>query len=184
MVFLDVWVYFVRRLIFVAMWLITRWYTHYWCSQLDANWHGGFPSHVLGSHLGWMKTEGLPWNSLAPLVVFTGAFEIQGPRMTRMTRMTMWYDVYLPSAPAAATGSNTKPPRFSCLLPPLPLFSPFQVPRWRGLWEFNRSGLQRLHMRWRYSSTWGGFHKWGYLKWDGFIMENPIKMDDSGVPLF
>ena len=34
--------------------------------------------------------------------------------------------------------------------------------------------------------TYGGFHKWGYPKMDGLndIMENLIKLDDLGVPLF
>ena len=30
----------------------------------------------------------------------------------------------------------------------------------------------------------GGFHKWGSPKIDGFIRQNPITMDDLGVPLF
>jgi hypothetical protein len=29
-----------------------------------------------------------------------------------------------------------------------------------------------------------GFHKWGYPVAGWFIMGNPIKMDDLGVPLF
>ena len=30
--------------------------------------------------------------------------------------------------------------------------------------------------------SYGGFHKW-YPKMDGFIRENPVKMDDLGVPM-
>ena len=32
--------------------------------------------------------------------------------------------------------------------------------------------------------TFGGFHKWGYPEMDGLLRENPIEMDDLGVPPF
>ena len=34
------------------------------------------------------------------------------------------------------------------------------------------------------TKTYGCFQKWGYPKWMVKIRENPINMDDLGVPLF
>ena len=46
--------------------------------------------------------------------------------------------------------------------------------------------LEELTGRWFQdaSSINGGFLKWWYPKMDGFLMENPAKMDDLGVSLF
>ena len=42
-------------------------------------------------------------------------------------------------------------------------------------------GLERC---WEVNYTYGGFHKWSIPIAGWFIMDNPIQMDDLGVPLF
>ena len=53
-------------------------------------------------------------------------------------------------------------------------------------WKIRFGGaFSRRIFSWRWMMIhYGGFQKSGYPKMDGFIMENPIKMDDLGVPLF
>jgi hypothetical protein len=50
-------------------------------------------------------------------------------------------------------------------------------PAWHDLenhwWTVSRRNMLKKN---------GGFHKWRYPKMDGFIRENPIKMDHLGVP--